>query len=651
MGSLQTGAAFVTFLRECRSQILEAWERRVRALPPAANLNKQALIDHLPAILDQIAEAAEAALSGEEQPRVERDPDHHAIVRLHQGYELGHVVTEYSLLRETILELSSQQTNAYPAELRVFNRVLDGAITQAVSRYSQASQRMLKALDRISMLAFGERKMENVLRTLLEVIVQACPAVDEVTVLLKEGDRLYVREAVGITGERDASFSVAVGEGFAGTIAARRQPLFLRSAATDPLVESQFLRDRGIKAIYGVPLIDGAEVIGVAHMGSVTAYEFADEDMLLFRAMANRASQLIIETRLKEQLREQADELKLVLESAQLGTWSWDLRTENHRCDERTRALFALAPGENPSYERFLARLAPGDREATDAAIRESLKTGRDLRVRFRVPRPDGQERHMEARGALVQDDEGRPVRVLGTVQDRTDDAYAERERELFLAALGHDLRGPLNAISLAAASLIRSGGLAEAAIKTVGRIARSSEWMARLIDQLLDFARGRAGHPITLTHRRVDLADLWRQVIDEIMLSEPERRIVFRADANTVGEWDPDRMLQVFQNLVRNATQYGDPARPITIAVSGDRERVGCEVHNDGPPIPPELLPNLFDPFRRGLRGHGLGLGLYIVHQIVAAHGGRVEATSSAEEGTTFRVTLPRAAQAGSGR
>jgi PAS domain S-box-containing protein len=641
MDASSSEQAFAHFVRDHRAEVLAEWERRVRALPPAAELDTKALIDHLPMILDDIAASVDAAHDGDGKPRVGNDPDRHALTRLGQGYDLGQVVTEYSLLRETILELSARQPHAYPDGLRIFNRILDDAIARAVDRYSQASQRMLRALDRISMLAFGNSTMDELLHTLLEVMLQASPAVDEATILLLDGDRLHVRASVGITSERDADFSIALGEGFSGGIAARRQPAFVRSAETDPQVVSPFLRERGIKALYGVPIIDADDVIGVAHMGSRTAHEFHDEDLLLFRAMVNRASHLITETRLKHALAARADELKLVLDAAAIGAWSWDLGSDKLTWDERTRALFGV--GDEPiTYARFVEAVAADDRERVAEAIERAIAGQSAYRIRFRVVRSDGEERHVEARGAVLREN-GAPARFIGTIEDRTSDEYAERERELFLAALGHDLRSPLNAIMMASTNLIHHADLVEPVARTVARIARSSERMARLIEQLLDFARARAGYPIQLAPRRVDLAELWQHVLDELGLSVPDRRIVLRASGDTTGEWDPDRLLQVFQNLASNAVQYGDPTQPITISTTDEGERVCSDVHNRGAPIPAELLPVLFDPFRRGVRGRGLGLGLYIAQEIVKAHGGRIEARSSAEEGTRFRVILPR--------
>jgi PAS domain S-box-containing protein len=634
--------AFVTFLRDERQEILREWERRVRALPPAADLGAQTLIDHMPQILDDLAEAAEAALEGTPRRAPKGPPDQHALARLNQGYELGHVVTEYALLRETILDVSAQDPRTVTTDLRVFNRVLDGAITQAVQRYQQASQRMPKALDRISLLAFVQKSESELLHTLLSLMMEACPGVDEVTLLIAEGGRLYVRASVGITSERDADFSLAVGEGFSGRVAERKQPLFLRSAETDPLVESAYLRERHIKALYGVPLIDGPELIGVAHMGSVTAYEFPDEDMFLFRAMTNRASQLLIETRLKRKIDAQAHELELVLTAADVGSFNWDPDRRELGWDRRTRKMFGVSEDETITYQRFFEMVAPADREPLERTVRRTLESGGEYRARYQIICPNGEVRFIAARGAITQI--GRQRRFLGIVQDRTEEEYAERERELFLAALGHDLRNPLGAINLAATSLLRHESLPEAARTASARIASSSERMARLIDQLLSFARRRAGEPIELNRQRVDLVELWHQVLDEIALAEQSRKLILENEGDTFGRWDPDRMLQVFQNLAWNAVQYGEASEPILIHLSGEPERVVIEVHNRGIPIPPDLLPVLFDPFRRGRRGSGLGIGLYIAKQIVEAHGGTIAVVESTiEAGTRFRVVLPR--------
>jgi signal transduction histidine kinase len=226
--------------------------------------------------------------------------------------------------------------------------------------------------------------------------------------------------------------------------------------------------------------------------------------------------------------------------------------------------------------------------------------------------------------------------------------------RELFIAVLGHDLRDPLHAVQFAAASLLRRADVPQAAMKVVQRIAASGERAKRLVDDMLDLTRVRVHGGLPITPKRVDLRSICREVIEELELSRPDRTIRFKALGDGHGAWDLGRMGQLVSNLISNALDYSPPEEPVRVELGGKKSAVVLEVNNRGTPIPPELLPVIFDPFRRGeqdrgelRRPRGLGLGLFIAKAIVDAHGGSVEITSTPEEGTTFRVSLPRSAPA----
>jgi signal transduction histidine kinase len=137
------------------------------------------------------------------------------------------------------------------------------------------------------------------------------------------------------------------------------------------------------------------------------------------------------------------------------------------------------------------------------------------------------------------------------------------------------------------------------------------------------------------------------RRVVDEVRLVWPERRITLHASGDGQGAWDEGRLAQVVTNLVGNALQHSPEGTPVRVSTQGEGPSVLLEVHNEGVPIPAELLPVLFEPYRQGPEagtGRGsLGLGLFITRQIVLGHGGTLDARSSAEEGTTFTVRLPR--------
>lgn len=131
-----------------------------------------------------------------------------------------------------------------------------------------------------------------------------------------------------------------------------------------------------------------------------------------------------------------------------------------------------------------------------------------------------------------------------------------------------------------------------------------------------------------------------------EIRAGQPDAVVRLQAGGDLRGEWDPDRLAQVVSNLVGNGIQHGS-GTPVTLTARGDGDSVTLAVHNGGPPIPPDVLPFVFEPLARGRgesAGHSIGLGLFIARAIVLAHGGNIQVNSSTDAGTTFTVRLPKA-------
>jgi len=222
--------------------------------------------------------------------------------------------------------------------------------------------------------------------------------------------------------------------------------------------------------------------------------------------------------------------------------------------------------------------------------------------------------------------------------------------REQFLAILAHDLRNPLGAITLSAITLTESGDLAPRQAKAVSLITKSVERVNRMVNDLLDLTRTRLGGSIPIARSPMDLGPLCRQVVEELEAFHADRVLHFTARGDLHGEWDRDRLAQVVSNLVANAMQHGSTDAPIEVEAAGSAGEIVLNVHNEGPPISPTVMPTLFEPLMdrpekelERTQTHSLGLGLYIVREVVCAHGGHVEATSSAREGTTFTVHLPR--------
>jgi signal transduction histidine kinase len=218
------------------------------------------------------------------------------------------------------------------------------------------------------------------------------------------------------------------------------------------------------------------------------------------------------------------------------------------------------------------------------------------------------------------------------------------RLAELYLAVVGHDLRTPLAAISQIGRLLARESMSAADRTRLAERLASSSARMSALIDRVLDVTRVRLGSGLSLELTACSLRDICQQVVQELTLAHPQRALRIEGDGRGEGRWDRGRIFQVFSNLVANALQHGAPASPVTVRVRDAGLTTTVEVHNEGPPIAPDRIAAMFDPFRQGAAaksgGHGLGLGLYIADQVVRAHRGSIGVTSGS--GTTFTVTLP---------
>lgn len=221
--------------------------------------------------------------------------------------------------------------------------------------------------------------------------------------------------------------------------------------------------------------------------------------------------------------------------------------------------------------------------------------------------------------------------------------------RERFMGMLAHDLRQPLNTIHLAAQTLLHAPGLSESGATppnpALGMQQRAVARMKRMIDELLDFTRSRPETGMPIQREPTDLAAVARATVNEMQPGWPAHTLTLHAEHPCVGTWDPDRLAQVCSNLIGNALEHSAPGSPIDVRVSGSESLAELTVSNLGPVIPPALLATLFQAFRRGTAkpgSSGVGLGLYIVDQIVRAHSGTLVADSS-ETGTHFRVRLPR--------
>ena len=657
------------FLRTHRDAILERWHAAIADRPSSQGLTVQTLIDHIPDLLDDIAETGEAHVVDNRSRLDTATAERHALERLAEGLDLSQVVIELAVLRDCILQVWDRERapGAARPEVRFLNRSVDRAIAASIDRYTRARDRTLKALDRISAASLETRRLDDLLQRLLEVMVETTAAVDVGLMLLREGDELTLRAAVGLDGDRPGPSTLRIGEGFAGRVAAEGRA---RSASREQLKKealSTSVRGRELASAYGVPLVHEGALVGVAVIGSFSAPEFSEQDQRLLHAMVARATAGIVQHLLQETAEARAAELAAVIESIPDAVLVGDAGGFRHA----NKAALSLLGAR--SVEEVNRRLhGPGDDlEVRDPATGERLP--REQRPFARALRGETVSEEVALRAPRTGDDlilrtAAAPVRlgnrVIGAVVVGTDITGQERaaqerqrlfeeaqqavaDRDHILAVVSHELRNPLNTVGMAASILKDMVPLPEAGQKSIASILRAAERMKRMIQDLLDVSVIQGGR-LAIDPRPLEVRPVVEEAVQSFEAEAADRGLRLAAEIENglpMIRADRDRLLQALVNLVGNALKATATGEVVVGARAKGEGEVVLFVRDTGPGIPEALQSRLFEPYWRGQSIYkGAGLGLAISRGIVEAHGGRIWCESQPGSGTTFYLTVPRA-------
>lgn len=443
------------FLRVHQSTIIAEWSERARALPAAKDLSKVALMDHLPDILARITKIVAAVHSGATATLADT-PKVHAVDRLAQGFDLDAVLEEYALLRRTIFEL--WERNVGPtidlAESTQLDHAIDQAIGETAVRFAKGRERVLRALDRISEAALGTADLDTFLGKLARAVLECTEAVDSAVVLLREGDRLRVRAGVGLEENLSANATIRVGEGFAGRIAAEARPLFVPRAAADAVIANDAMPP-GVRALYGVPLVHAGDVIGVTYIGSRSAFEFSEDDKLLFQTMASRATSVVVQAQLvaenqrararEEAARAEAERalalLDALLAASPVGLAFIDPEMRYVRINDALASMNARPVADH--LGRTVAEILPEAAPFLEPLLKKVLTTGEAvMNLEFEgAPPSQAAMRSFLASYFPVRTSDGRVHGVGGVVVDITDRKRAAEEKECLVAQLDGERR------------------------------------------------------------------------------------------------------------------------------------------------------------------------------------------------------------------
>ena len=297
-------------IRSHLDEILRRWQAGVRRLPHADVLDEPRLVDHIPDLLERIAQMIDELAIGHTPELGQASSERHALARLEEGFDIQEVVGEFEVLRDVVLE-TLDHPDIGPLrvdELRVVNRAIDRAVSDSVARYSEVRERTLLGFDRIAAAALEATSLDELLRRLLRVLHETTPAIDTSSIYLLEGDVLRARASVGMGREDEEGLTIRVGEGFAGKVALTGKPLTVHHPSAEDL-SSPILARANLRVLCGMPIVDGSRIIGVAKIGSLHADEFSSQDQRIFTAMVARASAAILHHLLREQAERTAEQL------------------------------------------------------------------------------------------------------------------------------------------------------------------------------------------------------------------------------------------------------------------------------------------------------------------------------------------------------
>jgi PAS domain S-box-containing protein len=387
-------------------------------------------------------------------------------------------------------------------------------------------------------------------------------------------------------------------------------------------------------------------------MTAESGRRYGPEDVAVAEELVRRAAQAVENARIHQKLRQTEERFRVALAHSRVTLFEQDLEGR-YRWIYNPPLGYRAEEVLGKTNEELVSREEAARMNALDRAV---VRNGQRVHEEIQISPPGGEAHHLLVSQEPLRDTSGAIVGLTGAATDITDQKRAQEQlaqalafRDQVMGILGHDLRNPLSAVRALATLLLRRGDLPVSARDCIAEIDHAGQRMLEMIGTLLDFTRSRFMGEFPIAPVPADLHEVCRGVIGEVLAAEPGRAVELALEGDGRGTWDPARMAQVVSNLVSNALQHGAKHTPIRVSVGGDDEHALIEVENQGRAIPPQLMEVMFEPFCRGsmLRdashARGLGLGLFIVSQIVSAHGGAISVDSSEEQGTTFTVRLPR--------
>jgi len=329
---------------------------------------------------------------------------------------------------------------------------------------------------------------------------------------------------------------------------------------------------------------------------------------------------------------------------AHVGSWEWDIAEDVVTWSDELYRIFGFEPGSPAvTYDLYVSRVHPDDRAFVEDAVQRALVDRQPFAFEHRIVLPDGAERLLASRGRVVVDG-ARPVRMVGTAQDITEQRQVERLRDDILSTVSHELRTPLTSV-LGFALTLRERGerlTREAADELVEQLLQQAHRLDALLSNLLDLDRLRRGL-IGPARQPTDVARLVRELAPA---HETEGRAIRLSLEPVVASVDPAKVERMVDNLLANAVRHTPAGSSVEVRLEAQGEDLLLVVEDDGPGVSDEFKQGVFELFNRGPKiesgERGSGVGLSLVARFAALHGGRAWVEDGRGGGASFRVLFP---------
>jgi len=505
--------------------------------------------------------------------------------------------------------------------------------------------------------------LDHLLRVILNSAARVMQAEGSSLVLHdREGEKLRFYLATGPSGENLTHLAMLPGQGIVGWSIERREPVYVEDAYQDPRFAQEVDALTGFEthSLLCVPLVIGEEAIGALEVVNFPPLASeAESSLALFQAFASQAAIALERARLYQQLEKKVElanaELieanrTLALEKAKITAMVENMADAVILVDEAGQILLFNAAAERlfgrPAAAFLGCHIEDIDQPSLAAmlAVPENKAEGTELRLEHPEPRT------LRVRATQVLDDQQRPLGKVVVGTDITELKELDQIKTELVSLVSHELRTPLTSIKGFATTLMESQSLPAADRQEfLNIINHECDRLRRMVADLLCISRIESGRVLEVSRRRIRVGLLLERVLEAQKVYAPEHRFRVSLEPESVAlEADEDKLEQILTNLLNNAIKYSPRGTTITVSVREEPEQVLFGVADEGPGIPPEEIPNLFQQYGRlrfaqDRRIQGTGLGLYLTKHLVEAHGGRIWVESEVGKGSRFFFTLPK--------